>query len=562
LFIAINPAKKAIGNVGSWFVDVDFGSGLAFATKSNKKQKQHKETWGHAGKNKWLKQHTITGLATIMRNSALFNENMGGALKKFVGVCCFLMWFCVSVFGQQTRFMEFGENNRRNPNIYVLGADREGFYVFRYGNRDRYIEKFGYDFRQLSSTNLALLPAIHDVIDVSVVMGKPAVFMQTENGPQNALSVVQLSDDGKLTQAHNVLIDSLEARRNAEGYQVLISRNKTHAAVLHRSNQALGSLAFAITWLQSDSLAATAPSHFRTSGEQKVNWIMRNADIDDEGRVVALCRRDDLRIKEGDPRRSSFSLLIAKPGAAIEFVDVPQTNSFIADMLVVPNNTSRTWLVAGLVSAHAPGQTGQVLYGNYDPETGKWDTITVSGLSSELLSRMVGARNVAKNMEPTDLILRNIYPTTAGGFTAVAEMRYMTTRTITQNINGFASYRNVTYYHYDDMLAFNVGENGKLGWNSLIGKDQTTTSPEEFSSFACITLPEQMVLLFNESPYLRSNLLQTKADVKGKVNTTVVLGPEVGDLLIMPEGLRQVSMRTALVPCYKGKRYGILKISY
>jgi hypothetical protein len=71
-----------------------------------------------------------------------------------------------------------------------------------------------------------------------------------------------------------------------------------------------------------------------------------------------------------------------------------------------------------------------------------------------------------------------------------------------------------------------------------------------------------MVLLYNESPYLRSNLLQTKADVKGKVNTTVVLGPEVGDLLIMPEGLRQVSMRTALVPCYKGKRYGILKISY
>jgi hypothetical protein len=108
----------------------------------------------------------------------------------------------------------------------------------------------------------------------------------------------------------------------------------------------------------------------------------------------------------------------------------------------------------------------------------------------------------------------------------------------------------------------NLDSAGGFAWWSVISKDQVANNPGEFSSFAPMVQPDGLALLFNETPFARSSVLQALVDSAGNARVALLAGSEAGEVMIVPEGGRQISAKTIVVPAVKAKRFGLLKISY
>jgi hypothetical protein len=77
-----------------------------------------------------------------------------------------------------------------------------------------------------------------------------------------------------------------------------------------------------------------------------------------------------------------------------------------------------------------------------------------------------------------------------------------------------------------------------------------------------ITLGEHVAIVFNEDFRKDSNLLEFKVDNLGAIQPNRMLGMGTDNVLIFPDGFRQVTARTVLVPGVKRKRKGFLQITY
>lgn len=460
---------------------------------------------------------------------------------------------------QQTRFMEFKDGNRRNPYVYVLGADPSGVYVFRYGQTDRLLEKYKFDLELIYSVELGEDPRSGSIEDVTMLEGKPTIFYSTlsDDKKVQTLSAFSLDAQGKPGKSFAVMVDSMQGLKGRNTYRVLQSKNRRHSVVIHQVEVERGKWRFEAAFQDANGFGAiqrpleSTPSEFTS---------VRYIDLDDKGRAWMLLKLEPHG--ENTTRTSPGFQAVAITPSNVRTFPIETQEGFLSDARIAMDNENDVAQIVGFYSEKRTGSVGGVFFTDISYDSLNIQSIRKSPLPQELVAKLSGLRDPERNQEPSDFILKSLSPTTSGGVTMTAEMEFLSTRSIPQNYNGFSGYRDVTYYHYRDLMLCNLDSVGKFTWWSVISKDQVANNPGEFSSFAPMVQPDGLALLFNETPFARSSVLQAIVDSAGNARVALLAGSEAGEVMIVPEGGKQISAKTILLPAVKAKRFGLLKVSY
>jgi len=94
--------------------------------------------------------------------------------------------------------------------------------------------------------------------------------------------------------------------------------------------------------------------------------------------------------------------------------------------------------------------------------------------------------------------LRDIFILNDGSVVGSMEQYYVYRRVNYDNRTGMSS--NVTYYYYDDIIAFKIGQNGKFDWQNRIKKSQVSINDGgPFSSYCSFTDGQSLNFIFNDN---------------------------------------------------------------
>jgi hypothetical protein len=97
-----------------------------------------------------------------------------------------------------------------------------------------------------------------------------------------------------------------------------------------------------------------------------------------------------------------------------------------------------------------------------------------------------------------DYLLRDLFVLEDGSIVGSMEQYYVYRRVNYDNRTGMTS--NITYYYYDDIIAFKVSPDGNLAWQQRIPKSQVSMNDGgPFSSYSSFTDGKSINFIFNDS---------------------------------------------------------------
>ena len=191
-------------------------------------------------------------------------------------------------------------------------------------------------------------------------------------------------------------------------------------------------------------------------------------------------------------------------------------------------------------------------------------SISINPFTQKLIEDIGGKISKVKgvfNLKMGSIVLRQ-----DGGVIIVGE-QYLETKENLSEVNMYGTsstnYRYNYYFHYNDMLIVSISSEGKEDWHSVIRKEQVSVNDNgEYSSYALISLPHKLVLLFNDISRKNWVLSSCEINEKGLVERNMLLRGQDYDAKLMPQFGDQISYNTLLIPGSNRKGEVFLKLSY
>jgi hypothetical protein len=159
---------------------------------------------------------------------------------------------------------------------------------------------------------------------------------------------------------------------------------------------------------------------------------------------------------------------------------------------------------------------------------------------------------------PRSLILRN-----DGGVILTAEY-FSIEREVYSSYYSMSTSYIKNYYQYGDVLILSINPNGTADWSKLIRKEQVSSTDEGYySSFLTAVLEDKILLLYNDNSKSRMNILCSKINPHGKIDSKVLVTSKDFDGFLVPKIGKQVSENVVIIPGYQRKKgFTLLKVTF
>jgi hypothetical protein len=192
----------------------------------------------------------------------------------------------------------------------------------------------------------------------------------------------------------------------------------------------------------------------------------------------------------------------------------------------------------------------------------RFDTIGFNRFDQEFAAKLQSYKSNKKEKELTDYFLGDLVMRSDGGVVLIAESNYQTNQTYVQYSQGFPIYREVVYYHYDEVVMVSINQNGTIDWRQIIPKAQISVTPSPFFSYFAFPAGNYVHVLFNEESRSRSSVMLYSVSNNGQVFPRNVLTADINDAVIVPADGRAVSPTTLLIPASRRKKKGIFRLTF
>ncbi len=248
-------------------------------------------------------------------------------------------------------------------------------------------------------------------------------------------------------------------------------------------------------------------------------------------------------------------------------LNVPVADAFVEEPFIRTAPQDGNVYVAAFYSNRKNGNPDGLLFAGFDGRS--FDALRQLTVPfDERLRAMTGERSLRHafaNQHLRQLVIRK-----DGGFVAVSEESYVTTRSSYSPGWGYYSMygpfmggAQVREYVFNDVLALSVDASGALQWPSFIRKEQYSQEDGGlFSSFAFVNTGAHLGFLFNNFNRQRSSitLVQMEDDGQQQFRNFDVEGETAPDWL--PRMAKQISAREVIVPCLLRKKICFARVSF
>jgi hypothetical protein len=445
----------------------------------------------------------------------------------------------------------------------VLGADLQGYYVYQSSGRERVIEKYSYNNTLLYAHKIPLDDRSIEIEELLVRRNDVVVFFSIFNGSlrKHGLFYIIIPHQGDPSKPV-ILMDMDQIGNRARSYfRITPNDDLSGFSVMHenqhRPDETILEIAFYDALIQPVSntrlllpMAADRLDISRLTHDDRHNLYI----------MLQSLQKDK---KLSDPERISYKLIkIDRFSLQANELKLGSSLFFLNSMQLGFDRLNKRIKMAGFYSDKSRGPLSGAVLASIQPDSFYFDTIGFSKFDLEFAGKVQSYKSSKKEKELTDYFLGDLIIRDDGGVVLMGESNYQTNQTYVQYSQGFPIYREIIYYHYDEIIMVSVNPNGSIDWRQIIPKKQTSVTPSPYFSYVAFAAGPNLHIIFNEEGRSKTNVMMYSISHTGAVNPKSLLNADAADAMIVPADARIVSPTTILIPANKRKKKGVFRLTF
>lgn len=478
----------------------------------------------------------------------------------------FLMLSAPEAFSQK---VEYAPPDKTAKRFYskVIGQNDAGIFVIKsYSSFDEQFEQLRFRdnrvelaFMDHKLNNLwtapLLLPESAEIQHVLFIRNAPYISYVLYNKEmlKKDLYLQAINPKNGNLDGSPLKIDELqhEKKKSRGDFLIGLSKNHRYMYVFHKVSDGLNKQSELSFKVYDSTLTLAWERSFQKM--EDINGI-KNVILDNEGNFYVLNHpgiEDD---------RAGPGVIVWKAsanGSELKEFFLNFDNIRISDAQLALDQLNRKAVLAGFYSSAEEKASEGIVFGVLDMD--KEELIFKS--SESLKNAVAGAgRGINRGGELINYYIDQLILRNDGGIVLVAESNFVTE---SSNYNTYYQLYTTSYtYHYDNVLVLSVNPDGKIDWEGVIRKNQTSENDDAiYSSFVTSVYQDKIHMIFNKTIRKRSDIISYSISNKGSSNEKVLLSSSE-EVLIMPQGGKQVSENELIIPCIKKNKPNFIKVTF
>ncbi|GDX47734.1 hypothetical protein LBMAG25_05520 [Bacteroidota bacterium] len=182
------------------------------------------------------------------------------------------------------------------------------------------------------------------------------------------------------------------------------------------------------------------------------------------------------------------------------------------------------------------------------------------------VTNLIGNQQLKKNdgvtnFKPTDLLVKK-----DGGIIMLTESQWRSTEYIGAPGMGAFGVNNsmlITYFHYNDILAFAFDSIGSAQWYQVLRKRQSSDNDNGFYlGFSLFTGPDNMYLFYNDRVLSQQTLSAYIIDTNGNNRREEIFDNNKKNTAPIPKMSKQISLQEFVIPSFRRGYFQLIKIVF
>lgn len=248
-----------------------------------------------------------------------------------------------------------------------------------------------------------------------------------------------------------------------------------------------------------------------------------------------------------------------------KFVHIPiAENGFMIKGVGFTSDDSMNVVFAnGFFGAEINGYQKGVFQIGVDQLSGEIRVNTFTDIPISFVGEVLGEKNLNQGSLLSQYYIKKIVRTTENKSILIAERYYSDIYSDQVWMNGAPITVSHRLYHYDEVILICLDTLGKITWNQVIQKQQTSQDDYGyFSSILVAVTPDLITILYNDRMNKSKDVLQYTITKEGEIKSEILFPAEQVYTYIIPVEGRQTGYNRLVVPILRERDYSIIKLTY
>lgn len=468
-----------------------------------------------------------------------------------------------NAFSQESFWASGMKSDSKDGYVRVIGENKEGIFVLQYRNRNIKksfnIERYDHQMRFISSATIKLGS---DKLEKISVSNNGIIIGTSKNAPSGGriLDIKQL--DANFVQVKHFSEVLAEPNATAkDDFSVKISENNMYLNIwiLTSSSQSKAKISMCV-------LDSNLHKMYNSGYELPYafeNFSVGDECLDNKGNLY-LISKHNINIKRKDNLPSECRVICINASEnRVKDILVNNDKTHISDISLSYDVVNKKINLGGFFSEKAFFGTYGVAYLSVSEAT--FDVLLSSfvPINRKTVSKVIGERSESRGEELSYFYVKKVVSRSDGGILVISERYFATLETETQYVQGFAQTSTRKIYNYDDILIVSVSNTGKVEWENIINKKQTTINDGGyFSSFSLCITTSGLHLFFNDRMNTSGDVVYYKVELNGSVSQQVLLRSEKHYSYIVPAESKQIGYNRIILSVNQNKNNTLLKVKF
>lgn len=445
----------------------------------------------------------------------------------------------------------------------VLAADKQGYYVYQSSGRERTIDKVSYTNNIIYSHKLPLDDRSIDIEELVVEKtGVTAFFsIYSPTLKKHGLFYIFLPHQGDAT-APATLFDQAQIGSSARSrFQVIPRVDLSGYSIVHINENNAESLGLDVRFYDAALGAELRTTLFLPL--EKTRYEVRNVMHDQQHNLLLWLYVTDKDKRNSDPSKFYYKMVrVNRATLELEEANLRDSVYFLNAVQPALDELNQKIKLVGFFSEKDRTTIAGSVIATVSLAPLQIDTLGLARFDMEFKTKLLGYKNANRNKELADYYIKDVVLRSDGGALLVAESNYQTTQTYVQYSQGFPIYREIIYYHYDEIVVVSVNSDGTVDWRQIIPKSQVSTQLSPYNSFISLATEKHLNLIFNEEGRSKNAVVMYRINNQGDVVPRIILSPETDDAAILQSDAAIVGPNAMLIPATKRKKKGLFRLTF
>ncbi len=475
-----------------------------------------------------------------------------------------ILLFSNIIHGQNIKWTQYSDVPKNMLAHKIISVDESGIYVYQASRKIKRLAKYTFGLQLITEKEIPIDSKISNIEHIEITSSEAVVYFSMYNSidARHGLFYLKIPHNGQAVLPPKNLINQENVPSKGKSlFQIVSPKDQSYQVVTHFYENLKSESVLSVAYYNPQLEKITEKTVSIPSNT--IDMALKQYLLDNDGNLYALFVCGDKFKNSGDNTRQFIRIIrISKSDIKYRITDLNDENLMLTSAFMGLEKATNKIVIAGFYSTGSSSLIQGTFISYYSQDSEQMAPLNHQPFTGSFLARiktLVGEKSGRKNSE---FEVKQIIVRSDGGAVLAAESFYTSVQSYIQYSQGFPMTRYITYYHFDEILTLSIDPDGTIDWHQVIPKKQVSTSLSDVHSFAMARTPEKLWFVFHDTNIGKGAMVQYNISNKGDLSSIFTSPPDLTGTYMFPIDAKQVSSKSLLIPAMRGRKFGLIKITY